>query len=56
MENYRVGLLGGIVCSILPNLPIEDIIVTLCMATFGTITSFLVTLSLRWASKKMEKM
>ncbi|SDX30430.1 hypothetical protein [Aequorivita viscosa] len=51
MDNYRISIFGGIVFGVLPNLPVKDIVVTMCMATFGTITSFIVTLLLRWIGK-----
>ncbi|MDC8000121.1 hypothetical protein POV26_03665 [Aequorivita todarodis] len=55
MDNYRISIFGGMVFGLLPNLPIEDIVVTLCMATFGTVTSFVVTVLLKWISKRLEK-
>lgn len=55
MDNYRISIFGGIVCGILPNLPMDDIVTTICMATFGTVTSFAVTVLLTWVSKRLEK-
>ncbi|MBK5215108.1 MAG: hypothetical protein JJE55_15790 [Flavobacteriaceae bacterium] len=55
MDNYRISIFGGMVFGLLPNLPIENVVVTLCMATFGTITSFVVTVLLKWVSKQLEK-
>ncbi|WP_310993607.1 hypothetical protein [Aequorivita marina] len=53
MNSYKISIFGGMVCGILPNLPVENIIVTICMATFGTVTSFLVTVVLKWLSKRL---
>ena len=56
MDTYRVGIIGGIVFGILPNLPIEDIIVTICMAIIGTLSSFLVTVFLKWVDRRIKKL
>lgn len=48
MMNYRLSIFGGSIFGILPNLPMENIIATICMATLGTLTSFFVTVVVRW--------
>ncbi|WGF92201.1 hypothetical protein [Aequorivita marisscotiae] len=56
MDNYRISIVGGMVFGILPNLPMENIMVTMFMATFGTIISFVVSVLLKWISKRLEKL
>ncbi|WGF92194.1 hypothetical protein [Aequorivita marisscotiae] len=56
MDNYKISIFGGTVFGILPNLPIEDIMVTVCMAIIGTISSYVVTVLLKWISKRLEKL
>jgi hypothetical protein len=48
MDNYKLSIYGGSVFGLLPNLPVENIVVTIFMAIVGTLTSFLVTLLLKW--------
>jgi len=48
MDNYKLSIYGGSVFGLLPNLPVENIVVTIIMAIVGTLTSFLVTLLLKW--------
>ena len=48
MDNYKLSIYGGSVFGLLPNLPVENILVTIIMAIVGTLTSFLVTLLLKW--------
>ena len=55
MDNYRISIFGGSVCGILPNLPVENIVVTICMAIIGTISSFVVSVLLKWAGKQLNK-
>lgn len=55
MDNYQISIMGGTAFGILPNLPIEDIVVTVCMATFGTISSLIVTLLLKYIGRRWEK-
>ncbi len=55
MGNYKISIFGGTVFGILPNLPIEDIMVTVCMAIIGTISSYVITLVLRWIGKRIER-
>lgn len=43
MTTYRMNIFGGSVFGILPNLPVENIITTVCMAVLGTLTSIFVT-------------
>lgn len=55
MDNYQFSIVGGIIFGMLPNLPIEDIVVTIFMAAFGTLSSFAVSLLLRWISKRLKR-
>lgn len=43
MTHYRLSIFGGSIFGILPNLPIENVIATICMAVLGTLTSIFVT-------------
>ncbi|WP_165593565.1 hypothetical protein [Aequorivita soesokkakensis] len=49
MDNYKLSIYGGTIFGLVPNLPVENIIITIYMAVLGTLTSFLVTLLLKWA-------
>jgi hypothetical protein len=51
MDNYKLSIYGGTVFALVPNLPVENIIVTIYMAVLGTLTSFLVTLLLKWVGE-----
>lgn len=51
MDRYRISFFGGTASGILPNLPVEDIVVTVLMAVMGAIASFVVTELLRGISK-----
>ena len=48
MDNYKLSIYGGTVFGLVPNLPIENVVLTIYMAILGTLTSFLVTLLLKW--------
>ena len=48
MDNYKLSIYGGTVFGLVPNLPVENILVTIYMAILGTLTSFLVTVLLKW--------
>jgi|GEM_PF-1772827 hypothetical protein len=48
MDNYKLSIYGGTVFGLVPNLPVENIVVTIYMAILGTLTSFLVTVLLKW--------
>lgn len=52
--NSRVGMIGGVLMSILPNLEFEDVVRTFVLATIGTTVSFFLTLFLRWLSRNIE--
>lgn len=48
-ETQRLSFWGGTACSLLPNLPFRDLLLTALMATVGAVVSFLVSLLLKWA-------
>ena len=48
MDNYKLSIYGDTVFGLVPNLPVENIVVTIYMAILGTLTSFMVTLLLKW--------
>ena len=53
--NLTIGTLSGTVLSILPQLNSQDILVTVVLAMVGAITSFLVSLLLKWAQEVFRK-
>lgn len=55
MTHYRLSIFGGSIFGILPNLPIENVIATICMAILGTLTSILVTVVVRKIAVIKEK-
>ena len=55
MDNYKLSIYGGTVFGLLPNLPVENILVTIYMAILGTLTSFLVTVLLKWIGGFVDK-
>jgi hypothetical protein len=55
MDNYKLSIYGGTIFGLVPNLPVENVVVTIYMATLGTLTSFLVTLLLKWAGGFKDK-
>ena len=50
--SYKCGFIGGMVCSILPNIAFADILKTCILAIVGTVVSYLVSLLLRKVFKK----
>ncbi len=50
MDRYRISFFGGTASGLLPNLPVEDLVVTLVMAAMGAIASYVVTELLRQIS------
>jgi hypothetical protein len=55
MDNYKLSIYGGTVFGLVPNLPVENILVTIYMAILGTLTSFLVTVLLKWVGGFVDK-
>ena len=53
--SLKMGTLSGTLLSILPQLTTQDILVTVVLAMVGAITSFLVTLLLKWAQEVFRK-
>ena len=50
-----IGTAGGTFLSVLPNLNSEDIIKTVALATIGALVSFLISVLLKYFSKKYKK-
>jgi hypothetical protein len=50
-----MGTLSGTLLSILPQLNSQDILVTVVLAMVGAITSFLVSVLLKWAKEVFRK-
>jgi hypothetical protein len=50
----RAGVLGGTLFSTLLNLSWDDVIFTIIMAAVGAVVSYIVSLILRWAVKKLN--
>ena len=50
----KVSFVGGTLFSIIPNIPPDDLIVTIVMAFVGALTSFMASLILRWVLKKLS--
>ncbi|MCG2419767.1 hypothetical protein K8089_12100 [Aequorivita sp. F47161] len=55
MDNYKISIFGGTVFGIIPNLPIDDVVLTICMAIIGTISSYIVTVLLKWISRRLDR-
>ena len=53
--NLTIGTLSGTVLSILPQLNSQDILVTVVLAMVGAITSFLVTVLLKYLQEVFRK-
>lgn len=53
--SIRISFLGGTVSGLLPNLPAEDVIVTVLMAIIGAVVSFIVSLVLKYLFRKFGK-
>jgi len=49
------GVLGGTFFGVLPNLPVEDVMLTVVMAAIGAVTSYLVTLVLKFLFSHYRK-
>ncbi|MEX2349542.1 MAG: hypothetical protein WD554_01565 [Flavobacteriaceae bacterium] len=52
---HRVSFWGGTAFSMLPNLPVEDILVTVLMAFIGAVASFIASVLLRFISRRFGK-
>lgn len=48
MDNCKMSIYSGTIFGLVPNLPVENILTTVYMAVLGTLTSFLVTVLLKW--------
>ena len=53
--NLTIGTLSGTLLSILPQLNSQDILVTVVLAMVGAITSFLVTVLLKYLQTVFKK-
>jgi H+/Cl- antiporter ClcA len=53
--SLTIGTLSGTLLSILPQLNSQDILVTVVLAMVGAITSFLVTVLLKWMQRVFRK-
>lgn len=53
--SLTIGTLSGTFLSILPQLSSQDIAVTVVLAMVGAITSFLVSLLLKWAQEVFKR-
>jgi len=53
-NSTAIGTLGGTFLSILPNLHSEDILKTVALATIGALVSFLISVVLKYFSKKYK--
>ena len=53
--NLTIGTLSGTLLSILPQLNSQDILVTVVLAMVGAITSFLVTVLLKYLKEVFKK-
>jgi hypothetical protein len=53
--SLKIGTLSGTVLSILPQLTTHDILVTVVLAMVGAITSFLVTVLLKYVQEVFRK-
>ena len=53
--SLKIGTLSGTLLSILPQLTTHDILVTVVLAVVGAVTSFLVTVLLKWAQKVFKR-
>jgi len=49
------GVLGGTLFGVLPNLPVEDVLLTMLMAGIGAVTSYLVTLMMKSIFSRYRK-
>ncbi len=54
-HNTKAGFFGGIFCSSVVNIGVEDIITTSILAIVGAIVSFFVSLFLRWLVKRIKR-
>jgi len=52
---HRVSFWGGTAFGVLPNLPVEDVIITIIMAVIGAVASFSVSVVLKYFSRKHGK-
>jgi len=52
METQRLSFWGGTAFSLLPNLPVTDLLLTAIMAAVGAIVSFLASMILKWLTNK----
>lgn len=54
METHRLSFWGGTAFSMLPNLPVTDLLLTILMALLGATVSFLASELLKWLSIKFK--
>ncbi|MEX0995818.1 MAG: hypothetical protein WDZ45_02070 [Flavobacteriaceae bacterium] len=52
---HRASFWGGAFFGVLPNLPVEDILVTVVMAFIGAVASFIASVLLRFISRRFGK-
>ena len=53
--NGKISFLGGVVFSLLPNIPPEDLIVTIVMAFVGALVSFLASMLFKYLAGLFRK-
>jgi ABC-type phosphate/phosphonate transport system permease subunit len=55
--NYseKISILGGTVFSLIPNIPTDDLILTIIMAFTGTLVSFIASLLFKYMAKIFKK-
>lgn len=52
---HKESFFGGTVLGVLSNLPVEDVFVTIIMAVIGAVASFIVSVVLKYISRKFGK-
>ena len=51
----KISIVGGTIFSIIPNIPPDDLIVTIVMAFVGALVSFMASMLFRYLSKLLKK-
>jgi hypothetical protein len=54
IETQRLSFWGGTACSLLPNIPGDNILLTAVMATLGASISFITSMLLKWLANKCK--
>ena len=54
MVEGKVGMIGGMILSVTQNLYVADLLRTSALALIGTLVSFIFSLILQWAWKRIE--